>query len=56
MPNISYIKERPANRSQNYYIVGYDNGIFNLEKTDSKAVVEWLAVEENTLTPADSEE
>ena len=53
MPNISYIKERPANRSQNYYIVGYDNGIFNLERTDDDAVVKWLATDGNTLTPAD---
>tara|TARA_A100001035_G_C27505046_1_gene373760 strand:+ start:392 stop:556 length:165 start_codon:yes stop_codon:yes gene_type:complete len=53
MPTITQIRQRPATRNQNYYIVTYSHGIVTPIHRDDDAVVEWLAQEGNVLSPAE---
>ena len=47
MSTITQIKQRPATKNQNYYIVTYSHGIVTPIHRDDDAVVEWLAQEGN---------
>ena len=53
MPTITQIRQRPATRNQNYYIVTYSHGIVTPIHRDHDAVVKWLAKEGNVLSPAE---
>tara|TARA_B100000085_G_scaffold256753_1_gene257531 strand:+ start:2089 stop:2253 length:165 start_codon:yes stop_codon:yes gene_type:complete len=53
MPTITQIRQRPATRNQNYYIVTYSHGIVTPIHRDDDAVVKWLAQEGNVLSPAE---
>ena len=53
MTTITQIKQRPANKNQNYYIVTYSHGIVTPIHRDDDIVVDWLAKEGNTLSPAE---
>lgn len=53
MPTITQIRQRPATRNQNYYMVTYSHGIVTPIHRDDDAVVKWLAQEGNVLSPVE---